>query len=166
MENSDLLSAGLNGNTQTFLAWTDALTPEQLALRPKLDKWNVLEVLEHCFVVEKGAARLSRMECEPVERDLLARKEWMWNGMSDMNQPFSGGAGIDPRGRFSSYPEWRAAFIANRAELLQLGDEKGWMGLCTGFPHPYYGHLTRAEWVMFVGLHVDRHLTQMQGYVR
>jgi hypothetical protein len=166
MENTDVLHAGLNDNTQILLSWTDGLTAEQFGLRPGPDKWNVMEVLEHCFVVEKGAARLSRMDCEPVERDLVARKAFMWNGMADMNQPFSGGSAIDPKGRFSSYDEWRAAFIANRAELLQLGAEKGWMGLCTGFPHPFYGHLTRAEWVIFVGQHVDRHLMQMQTYVK
>lgn len=159
------LAPTLNANTQTLLAWTDALNEDQLGQRPTPGKWSVLEVLEHLFVVEKGAARLSRLDAEVVERDLAASHDRMWRGMADLSQRFAGGSNIDPKGRFSSYAEWRAAYLANRDELLQLGNEKGWMGLCATFPHPYFSFLTRAEWVIFCGLHVDRHLAQMKAYV-
>ncbi len=159
------LAAALNDNTQKLLAWADTLQAKQLAQQPAPGKWTVLEVLEHIFIVDKGAARLSKPDAEPTERDLDESRNRMMRGMADLNQPFAGGSAIDPKGRFADYAEWRAAFVANRAELLQLGNEKGWNGLCAMFPHPFFGHLNRAEWVIMVVLHTERHLAQMQAFV-
>jgi hypothetical protein len=159
------LPADLESNTQTLLAWADGLSPEQLQQRPAPGKWSVAEVLEHIFIVEKGAAKMARVESEVVERDLARSRDRMARGMADLNQAFSGGSIVDPKGRFADYAEWRAAFVANRAELVQISSEKGWMGLLMMFPHPYFGHLTRAEWIIVGVLHADRHLAQMQGYV-
>jgi len=165
METLNTIAAEFEANTQNLLAWTDSLQPEQFELRPAPGKWSVLEVLEHIFVVEKSATKLARFAAEPVERDLEKSRNRMTRGMADLHQPFAGGSAIDPKGRFTSYPEWRAAFTANRTELVELGVEKGWMGLCAEFPHPYFGHLTRAEWVLMSGIHANRHLAQMQLFV-
>lgn len=165
METLKTIAADFEANTQNLLAWADSLRPEQFELRPAPGKWSVLEVLEHLFIVEKGAAKLSRPDAEPAERDLEKSRHRMTRGMADLSQPFAGGSAIDPKGRFADYAEWRAAYIANRAELLQLGAEKGWTGLCTTFPHPFFGNLTRAEWVIFSGIHANRHLAQMQAFV-
>ncbi len=166
MELENDLTIELDGNSAKLLAWADELRPEQLAQQPAPGKWTVLEVLEHIFIVDKGAARLSKPDAEPTERDLDRSRNRMTRGMADLQQPFAGGSAIDPKGRFADYAEWRAAFLANRAEILQLGNEKGWSGLCATFPHPFFGHLTRAEWAVFIGLHADRHLAQMQAFVQ
>ncbi|MEY3443770.1 MAG: hypothetical protein RLZZ519_2051 [Bacteroidota bacterium] len=165
METQNTFAAEFAANTQALLDWADRLRPEQLDLRPASGKWSVLEVLEHIFIVEKAAAKLSRPDAEPVDRDLEKSRNRMTRGMADLNQPFAGGSAIDPKGRFADYAEWRAAFAGNRAEMLQLGNEKGWSGLCAEFPHPYFGNLTRAEWMIFSGIHANRHLAQMQQYV-
>ena len=160
------IADAFNANTQKLIAWTDSLRPEQFATRPQPDKWSVLEVLEHLFVSEKGSARLSALDCEPAERDLARTKAMMERGLADLDQKFAGGSNIDPKARFADYPEWRAAFLANRETLLRQANEKGYDGLCTSFAHPYFGHLTRAEWLIFSGLHADRHLDQMRRYVQ
>ena len=165
MDTMHTIAAEFEVNTQNLLDWADGLRADQFELRPSSGKWSVLEVLEHLFIVEKGAAKLSRPDAEPVERDLEKSRNRMTRGMADLNQPFAGGSAIDPKGRFADYAEWRAAYVANRAELVQLGNEKGWDGLCMAFPHPFFGNLTRAEWVIFSGIHTNRHLAQMQSYV-
>lgn len=152
-------------NTDKFLAWADMLSPEQLQRRPAPGKWSVFEVLEHIFIVEKSAAKLAAMEAEVVERDLEKSRRRMEKGLGDTSQSYFGGNIVDPKGRFTTYPEWRAAFVANRVQLLELSAQKGWMGLCTGYPHPYFGNLTRAEWVIMSGYHADRHLEQMKAFV-
>jgi uncharacterized damage-inducible protein DinB len=148
-------------DTAQLIAWADRLTPAQLAQRPAADKWSVLEVFEHMFVVEKGAARLLGAPAEPTERDLEKSRRRMARGLSDLNVKYAGGSQIDPRGRFQSYAEWRAAFIANREAMLHSAQELGLDGLCAGFPHPYFGHLTRAEWIIFSMLHGQRHHAQL-----
>jgi hypothetical protein len=87
METLKTIAADFEANTQNLLAWADSLRPEQFELRPAPGKWSVLEVLEHLFIVEKGAAKLSRPDAEPAERDLEKSRHRMTRGMADLGQP-------------------------------------------------------------------------------
>jgi uncharacterized damage-inducible protein DinB len=152
-------------NTSVMLAKLDGLDEQQVSHRYLADKWSVLEHLEHLFVSEKGTARLLAMPAESVERDMSAARERMANGLADLSVKYAGGDSLDPKGRFQSYPEWRAAFIANRSTLLQSLQDLGPDGLCAAFSHPYFGKLTRQEWLVFSMLHADRHMVQVSAMV-
>lgn len=157
----DLL-AEFQANTDQILAWTDRLSDAELRQRPLAGKWSPLEVLEHVFISEKGAARLIQAPATPIVRDLAKSRERMGRPLSKLDEKYVGGPAIDPKGRFEDYAQWRAAFLQNRATMAEAALALGGDGLCTGFPHPYFGQLTRAEWIAFAILHAERHLAQMQ----
>lgn len=159
------LSLEWAAHSEAMLAWLDGLDADQRTHRYVTDKWSVLEHLEHLFISEKGTSRLMAMPAEPQERDLLRSRNRMANGLSDLTTKFSGGSSLDPKGRFKDYAEWRAAYLANRATILDSAQNLGLDGLCTAFPHPYFGNLTRGEWLVFSMLHADRHMAQMRAMV-
>ncbi len=153
-------------HTTMFLQWADACSAEQLAQRPTEGKWSVFEHLEHIFVAEKGAARIMQGPSEPEERDLEAARARMGKWLTDLSAKYAGGNSLDPKGRFQNYDEWRTAFVANRDAMLQSAESLGYDERCTAFPHPYFGQLTRAEWLIFNTQHADRHLAQMQAFIQ
>jgi uncharacterized damage-inducible protein DinB len=152
-------------NTAAFLAWTDSLTEQQIAQRPAEGKWSVLEVLEHLFVAEKGAARILQGPSEASSRDFEPLLKKMNQSLRNLDASYAGGSSLDPKGRFTSYADWKMAFQKNRTEMLETAQKLGYQAVCTSFPHPYFGNLSRAEWLIFNTIHTDRHLAQMKAYL-
>lgn len=155
-----------DAHTTMFLQWADARSAEQLAQRPSADKWSVFEHLEHLFVAEKGAARIMQGPSVADDRDKEAIRAHIDKWLTDLSAKYAGGNSLDPKGRFQNYDEWRAAFVANRDAMLQSAETLGYNERCTAFPHPYFGQLTRAEWLIFNTQHADRHMAQMQALLQ
>lgn len=157
-----MLAEKLANHSQAMIGYLESLNPHDFTLRPAEGKWSILENLEHLFISEKGACRLMKVASEAVERDLVASEAYMRSGFGDLSKKFKAGNAILPLGRFSNYADWKAAFLANREDMLQLGNEMGWNGQCMGWEHPFFGYLTRAEWLIFSTVHADRHLDLMK----
>lgn len=153
-----MLAEKLTKHTSEMIEFLESQDTRSFSSRTQEGKWSILENLEHLFICEKGAERLMKVESDTIELDLEAAEKNMRSGFGDLKKKFVAGNAILPLGRFSSYEEWKPAFLANREALLQLGNEMGWKGKCMGWEHPFFGYMTRAEWVVFSTVHADRHL--------
>ena len=158
MKVEEILAKKLSKHTAEMVEFLESQDIKSFSSRIEEGKWSILENLEHLFICEKGAKRFMKAEAEAIEVDLVASEKNMRSGFGDLSKKFVAGNAILPLGRFSSFEEWKPAFLANRETLLQLGNEMGWKGQCMGWEHPFFGFMTRAEWVVFSTVHADRHI--------
>lgn len=142
---------------------------EQWGVRPAPDRWCVAEICWHLQRVESGVAKLIRKRTtdaravghpdEPADSPLHGTRD-RW-GLIDDSRRRDAPAAVTP-------PEVPSAADAERL----LGESRTMLraaiadadGLALGLilhPHPVLGEINLYEWILFVGLHEQRHMRQI-----
>ena len=156
----------IEARRQAFLADLAATSPAALAFRPTPQSWNLEDVAQHLWLIERGAVHIltTRLEKPPLKRDLLSPLKVMamrWTVASGVRikAPV---AEIVPKERMS-VDAVRAEWDRTRETLRGLLDQVTPAHAAKRiFRHPIFGPLTIAESLEFVGLHHDHHLHQVR----
>jgi hypothetical protein len=147
------------------------MTNAQESLRTAPGAWSVAEIAEHLAIIEERLSKLFPVMVTKAEAGGLRRTE---------EQPFQPVtvAGLVERSNREKYiaPETarptgkvplkdsldrlersRQAIRAlqPRLEVLDLTD--------VTYPHPAFGQLSAYQWLIFIGLHEERHLRQIES---
>ena len=144
------------------------LNTGEAAARPKGEKWSIQQIVEHVSIVDDATARICTK---------LAAGARDAGGVSDggvrispevgakfeavRNVKLEAPARIHPTGEISiadslaNLDETGKTFAALRPDLenFDLSQHR--------FPHPYFGDLTAAEWLVVKGAHEARHTDQI-----
>ena len=161
-ENNTRIHAHLN-------SVVSGLTSEQLNLRPDGEKWSIQEIVEHIAMVYESTGRIC---AKLVTGAKTAGKTG--DGRVNMSASFgekskaiagmkveapervqpSGEATVDAS--FARIDETKRFFDTLRPDLesLDLSEHT--------FPHPFFGQITAAEWLVLAGGHADRHTKQIE----
>jgi len=145
------------------------LTAEQLTRRPEGEKWSIQEIVEHIAIVHEGTGRI----CAKLVREAKAA-----GGVGEGKINLSGGFGekskaiadmkvdaperVHPTGEmtideaFTKMDTTREFFESLRGDM-----EAADLSVHT-FPHPYFGQITAAEWLVLAGGHESRHIAQIE----
>ena len=148
-----------------------ALVPQQRwGVRPALGQWCVAEVCWHLQRVESGVAKLIRKRTTEA-RAAGHPAERADSGLLGTGDRF----GIVDRSRRIDAPSQVTPQEVPSAEGAQrlLGESRAMLrsaiadadGLALGLimhPHPVLGDINLYEWILFVGLHEQRHLGQLR----
>lgn len=160
----------MENNLQELLDRWEAHTSATLEKLDALDRsadfekqpgggWSLMDTLEHLFISEKGTSRLLQGSYEDKELNWNETREMMANQFVPNANRFEAPSQLTPQGRFADYATWREAFLANRALITKSVKELGPNGHVNTWEHPFFGYMTRAQWIIFSESHFDRHLS-------
>lgn len=158
----------------SLLAAAQPLPEPEWATRPQPDQWSVSDVFEHLHRVERGCARLiaklatearaaghpPELESESVMGSLDHAK------LLDRDRKLTAPERVAPEGGWSrdaaltALAESRASLHAAIAEAdgLALGSIRA--------EHARLGEIDLYQWILFVGQHEARHVSQVVEIVR
>jgi uncharacterized damage-inducible protein DinB len=145
------------------------ITPDEAAALPEGEKWTIEHIVEHLWMVEFGTSRICSRLLEAAAADNKPS-----NGSFKLSDIFQQRAGeisvikveaperVIPKGGIP-VSESIQRMNANRNDInaLRAGLEAYDLSAHT-FPHPFFGELTAAEWLVMVGWHERRHTQQIE----
>lgn len=165
---ADIYSANKKARENLETAISDISDDEAAAL-PDGDTWTIQQIVEHLSMVDIGISRIcAKLVEEAKERGDLSdgtvklsdefRDKSALVGSVKIEAPDR----VQPTGNVTiseALDRMNAnysAFEAIRADLekYDLSQPK--------FPHPYFGNITAAEWMIVVGGHEQRHTAQIE----
>jgi hypothetical protein len=145
------------------------LTPEQLSARPEGGKWSVEEIVEHIAMVYEGTGRI----CAKLAAGAKAGGK-LGDGKVNLSEGFGEKseviAGMKVEAPETVHPTGGATLHQSLARIEET--ERFFDGLRPElesfdlsehtFPHPFFGQITAAEWLVLAGGHAARHTKQIE----
>ncbi|HEY2064882.1 MAG TPA: DinB family protein [Gemmatimonadaceae bacterium] len=158
----------VDGQRAALLAAVAAVPDAQWMERPGTDQWSVSELCEHLYMVERSCARVigkcateARARNHPAETETTSVLGTMDAfRVGDRNRKHEVPDRVKPSGGWSRERSLEA-LRSSRAELgeaIRVAD-----GLALGtvrFTHLRFGELDLYQWILFIGQHEARHLSQ------
>jgi hypothetical protein len=158
----------VDGQRAALLAAVAAVPDTQWMERPGTDQWSVSELCEHLYMVERSCARVigkcateARARNHPAETEVSSVLGTMDAfRVGDRNRKLQVPDRVKPSGGWSRERSLDA-LRTSRAELseaIRIAD-----GLALGtvrFTHLRFGELDLYQWILFIGQHEARHLSQ------
>lgn len=142
---------------------------ERWVVRPAPDRWCVSEICWHLQRVETGVAKLIRKRAaearanghpdDPADSPLLGTADRF--GLVDRSRRLEAPASVAPQAVPS--PEDAQRMLEESRAMLRSAIAEA-DGLALGLimhPHPVVGDINLYDWILFVGLHEQRHLHQI-----
>lgn len=150
-----------------------AVPDERWLERPAADRWSVSELCEHLYMVERSCARVigkcaagARAKDHPAETETSSVL-----GSMDAFRVGDRGTKLQVSDRVRPTGGWsrqRAldALRTSRAELSEAVRVADGLALGTvRFTHLRFGELDLYQWILFVGQHEERHLSQLHEII-
>jgi len=152
-----------------FDAVLNDLSPDETAAVPDGETWSIRHVVEHVALVEDGISRIcGKLVAEAIAAGTVRGEAPL---MSPAAAEKMAGARdkvleapdrVQPSGS-QSIAESLASMDRSAAAFDAMKDDMDAVDLSGHtFPHPHFGGLTAAEWLILVGGHEARHLRQIQ----
>jgi hypothetical protein len=145
------------------------VSPEEATTVPAGESWSIQQLVEHLSMVEIGASRICSklLECakadnRPSDGRFSLSDEFNHGSEMAAAAKFQAPERVQPTGAvpmaesLQRLAEARTAIEAMQPDMQRL-DLSGHT-----FPHPYFGDLTAAEWLVVAGGHEMRHTLQIQ----
>lgn len=163
------LLAYLDVTRASVLATASRVPRVRWDVRPALDQWCVAEIIWHLQRVESGVARLivnrvtearaNGHPDEPADSPLLGTRDRF--GIVDRSRRIEAPARVAPQ-EVPSADDAERLLHESRAMLRSaIADADGLALALITHPHPVVGVIDLYEWILFVGLHEQRHLGQL-----
>ena len=155
---------------ERLVSTLDGISADEESVRPEGEKWSIRQVVEHVSMVEVGVSRICSTLLDRAKTDGKGS-----DGSFSLSESFGASAAkiatakveaperVQPTGEVSisdalaRIKAATTAITAMRSEL-EAFDLSGHT-----FPHPFFGELTAAEWLVVAGLHERRHTQQIDG---
>jgi len=155
------LADELQANTEEFIE-SFADVPDRLfnAL-PEKKQWSVGQIVEHINRAEYGIPRLFNGPSKPANREPAEKVPLMTEKLSDQTAKYSAFGPILPSEELKNKTELSKKFSDNRKKIINLIDKQNIEEICMLFEHPFFGELTRLEWIRFCIIHAERHRQQI-----
>lgn len=153
----------LNHNTELVFTQIEAFSESGFNAKPSEKEWSAAEVIEHLFRSEFGIPKLFRGPSELPDRapDLFVSK--MEQGLLNLTKKVQAPDTIKPTSGPKSKPQLFSKFKENRNRITEAYLSTSPNEICSLFDHPFYGPLTRLEWIYFCIFHTQRHLHQLKA---
>jgi hypothetical protein len=165
---ADIYSANKKVREQ-LTALLESITDDEAAALPEGEKWSIVQIVEHLSMVGIGASRICSRLLEGA-RTTGKTSDGSFSLSDNFGEKAIEIAGlkveaperVQPTGEVSIGESVQRLVAADHAldairddlERLDVSDHT--------FPHPFFGELTAAEWLVIVGLHEQRHTQQIE----
>lgn len=162
----------LQTTAEEFEAAARAIPEAKWNLSPGVGGWSPAEVVEHLALVEVSTGKLitKRLFAEPASEALLAetagKDEVLRERLLDRERKVEAPDFVSPARRWASREEMMDAFrTAREVTVMNLSDPSRDLRRFIA-PHPVAGPLDARQWGLFLGLHLRRHLLQLDEILR
>ncbi|MFL6374673.1 MAG: DinB family protein [Pyrinomonadaceae bacterium] len=145
------------------------VSPEEATKDPDDGGWSIQKIVEHLALVSGGTARIcsklvdgARADGKPADGSFHLSKEFNHHSEMAAAAKIEAPERVQPVGSvpiaesLQKLTEARATIEALQPDMERL-DLSGHT-----FPHPFFGDLTAAEWLVVAGGHELRHTLQIQ----
>ncbi len=147
------------------------MSEEQYGFSPAPERWSVAQLVEHLSIVEGNVATLLDKllgKAEESNADAAAPDDFEPVSIEEFVErsrsvKYEAPERIRPTGTLpladslARLRESRAALYTLRPRVERAD------GRAIRFPHPAWGPLDLYQWLLFVGAHEDRHLSQIEA---
>lgn len=148
-------------NTEEISDFFKTTDTSLLIHRPSPNEWSALDCFEHMIVVEKMVEKVLQLPSQPSHRAIDAKVTTIKEALLNFNEKYQTTEMFLPTGRYTQ-EEAVLLFCEQREKIWTTGDFKH---LYDAIEHPFFGKLTKTEWVYFCIYHAQRHLEQMKKAV-
>ena len=145
------------------------ISDDQAALILEGEKWTIAEIVEHISIVDEGASKIcskllgkpdgqrsQRVDAKPAVSEKFSMH------LAEMNEvKLDAPERVQPTGAVS-ISDSMMRLDGNRKRLRELQPSFESAQNEATFPHPYFGEMSAVEWLILIGRHESRHLTQIR----
>jgi hypothetical protein len=147
---------------ENFLATMEGVTAEQYVTRPRPESWSLAENAEHTTVVIRGIERLFAVKLldQPLPPNDPSRRmsdSDLHRLMADRTKAITAPERVNPKGRWTVREDMAIALRTSVSGLTSWAPGTPADLRALGAPHPFFGPLDGVQWILFLGLHTDRH---------
>ena len=145
----------------------EGLSAEQRHFQPAEDRWSVAGNVEHIILVEDFVYQtMLRVLNAPPEPDKQAEVRPKDQLVIDMvparTRRVMGPPQVHPTNRWPEFEELLRQFETTRERSVNFATATEADLRLHFFPHPFLGDLDCYQWLLFLGLHCERHVRQME----
>jgi uncharacterized damage-inducible protein DinB len=151
-----------------LLSKFETLTEDQLNTRENGQGWSVAEIIEHLGITGGGITKviekfLSEAETKGSKSDgkFNPPLSFIEHAEKAKDKKFEAPERVRPQGA-QDLSKSLTILRENQQKLKELQTRIEATDLSnTAFPHPAFGNLNLYQWLVFIGLHEQRHLAQI-----
>ncbi|MFD0957571.1 DinB family protein [Virgibacillus alimentarius] len=146
---------------QEILDVVSGLSDEVLNKKVEEDRWSIMQVLEHLYLIEKAVTHSIADQIENGENKEVSKKPIEMS--VDRSTKAKAPSFAQPSNEFITLNEMKEKLAASRADLTKLAESAEAKILeQRTYPHPAFGDLSLKQWIPFIGYHEKRHLKQIE----
>jgi hypothetical protein len=152
-------------STADFLATMEGVAAPEYVASPGPGRWSLAENAEHTTVVIRGVERLfsTRLLSQPIaDTDRRLQDADLARWLPDRSRQVPAPEMVRPKGRWTTREEMATALIATTEGISVWSRGIPADLRAFGAPHPLLGPLDGVQWLLFLGLHTDRHARQSE----
>jgi uncharacterized damage-inducible protein DinB len=158
----------LAASRERLLGAVDGLSAEQRTFQPAEDRWSVAGCVEHIILVEAFVFQTMQTALqappEPAAKQTEVRRKdpIVIAKVPARTSRVMGPVEVHPKNRWPDFEELLQQFETTRQRSVTFATatEADLRGHC--FPHPFLGDLDCYQWLLFLGLHCERHVRQLE----
>jgi hypothetical protein len=158
----DSLSAQLQHNTRELVTILSGFSTDELNRRPSHGGWTPAEIAEHLVMLDKRILRILDGNTTPAGRDSLEKVPVFAERLANRSTKIDAPPFLIPAGNPKDTATVTSELLAERQKLTETITQKDLLLLYPDAPHRFFGTLTGAEWIRFLILHSERHISQLQ----
>jgi hypothetical protein len=155
----------LEQTTTDFSNVLASFTPAQVNMVPFENSWTAGQVAEHILMAETGLPGVLLNNNKTTERPKDEKVPDIEAIFLDFNTKLQAPEFIIPGSGPHDKEQLLRSFQKERSEILMIAGTEDLTQLCTIFPFPQIGELTRWEWITFVICHSKRHIFQLRNII-
>lgn len=160
--NNQEITRELQKCRQELLETIMAFDNSQFNKVPFAGSWTAGQVTEHLLKSSAGVAEIMTGATETAQRSADEKEPALRAIFLDFSKKAKAGAAILPGDGPHDRDQLYAAFKTVFDKLNPLAQTQDLTEICTAFPFPTLGTLSRFEWLTFVTYHAHRHTHQMK----
>lgn len=146
------------------------LTDEQSSSLPEGEKWTIKQIVEHLAMVEDGMTRICSKLLAKAQTDGKLSNDRL-NIPASFDEKSAEIARIKVEAPERVHPSEGKTIAESLAKMdetrIRLNDMQPLFETydCTTykFPHPFFGDISAAEWLILLGGHEARHIRQIKN---
>ncbi|PER28135.1 DinB family protein [Bacillus cereus] len=152
----------LHSTRGTLLSEIEMLNDTEVNVKPRRDKWSIIQILHHLHLVEQSVTSALVYALQKKERKLSPFKDLQLT--LDRTHKREAPQQMHPTETLMKKQQGIQLLEHSRQELLHalhsVIDENELFE--NGLKHPIFNDLNLYQWVQFLDLHEQRHLTQLK----
>lgn len=136
------------------------LTDDELNKKLSKEKWSIMQVLEHLFLMESKLVKLMTRTFNEAPPKVISDKPI--HLVTDRTMKVTSPPHFEPTDEFISKAEILAKLNQSRKSLIDFVELTKEQNLENkGMPHPFLGEINLKQWIPFIGVHEKRHIEQI-----